>query len=576
MSNGYIGVAPVPRASVVITQGTFSVPSDNIVVGGGYNVGNVVVYVNGVRLRSSDYTATDGINIVFNEQWEAGDEYLVEEYRNFEKANHPTYNELASETGATLVGVDLSEFDSEASNTQEALTEVYSDIASLKNEVQIDIPVGSIGQAGWVGFGVGVYPDTDLLAKGLTPIFGHDNPYSDSYGNYQHDNGSIMCFIPKFYYRIGNAAAEHYDRFGANTLEVVGSETYASESEANTDGFILHRAFIDGGVEKDGFFVDKYVNSKSASDANVAVSVKNGVPISLTTDTSYTISQGMTGCTGILADSIVLARARGTGYNVTTLFMYSALAMLSLAHGQYAESSKFCAWFDPTGVTNFPKGCNDDNLRDVNDPSVVFVSAGDSATASKPLAGSGVPFDRTSHNGQNCGVVDLNGTMWETSLGITMGGSSATDSGAVANNTLYVLKESESFANLTSGWNGATDAFATTANLASKYDAFTTDIPLSSLGGWISWGNGATPVFYSNQNGVERAVCGVIPPNAGLSASGINMLGQDGVYRYTRENLFVRSGGTWSHGGSSGVFARSFNYWRSYARNDSSFRAATF
>lgn len=576
MSNGYIGVAPVPRASVVITQGTFSVPSDSIVVGGGYNVGNIVVYVNGVRLRSSDYTATDGINIVFNEQWEAGDEYLVEEYRNFEKANHPTYGELASETGATLVGVDLSEFDSEASNTQEALTEVYSDIASLKNEVQIDIPVGSIGQAGWVGFGVGVYPNTDLMTKGLSPIFGHDNPYSDSYGNYQHDNGSIMCFIPKFYYRIGNVEAPHYDRFGSNTLEVVGSETYSNEAAANADGYILHRAFIDGGVEQDGFFVDKYVASKSPSNANIAISVKNGIPISLTTSTGYTRSQGMTGCTGILADSIVLARARGTGYNATTLFMYSALAMLSLAHGQKAESSRFCAWFDPTNVTNFPKGCNNSSLRDINDPSVVYVSAGDSGDSGKPITGSGVPFDKTTHNGQGSGVADLNGGMWETSLGITMGGSSATASNTVANNTLYVLKESEYFANLTSGWNGATDAFATTANLASKYDSFTTDIPLSALGEWISWGNGNAPVFYSNQNGAERALCGVIPPNSGLSASGINMLGQDGVYRYTRENLFVRSGGNWNIGSSAGVFARAFNAWRPNASYDSSFRAATF
>jgi len=459
----------------------------------------------------------------------------------------------------------------QSDDVQGAITEVAGSLFPYQ-------PVGSIGVAGTAGFGIGVAPsNVDIASKGLSPVFGHDDPRSDSFGNYIHTNGSIMCFIPKFYYRVGSVSSPNYDRYGLNTLDIVGSETFQDESEANANGYILHRAFIDGGLAQEGFFIDKYIASKSPTNANVAVSVKNGVPISLTaTASGLTTSAGMTGCTGILADSVVLSKARGGSYQCSTVFMYSALSMISLCHGQYATNNVDCAWFDPTGINNFPKGCNDDNLRDANDPSVVFVSAGDSLYPSKNRTGSGEPFAKTTHNGQNCGVVDLNGTMWETAIGLTMGGSSSTASNTVANNTLYVLKESESFANLTSGWNGATDAFATTANLASKYDAFTTDIPLSSLGGWISWGNGATPVFYSNQNGVERAVCGVVPPNAGLSASGINMLGQDGVYRYTRENLFVRSGGSWADGSSAGVFARTFFYWRSRANFDSSFRAATF
>jgi hypothetical protein len=274
-----------------------------------------------------------------------------------------------------------------------AITEVAGSLFTYQ-------PVGSVGVPGTAGFGIGVAPsNVDITSKGLSPVFGHDDPRSDSFGNYVHTNGSIMCFIPKFYYRVGSVESPNYDRYGLNTLDIVGSETFQDESEANANGYILHRAFIDGGLSQEGFFIDKYIASKSPTNANVAVSVKNGIPISLSSTASgLTTSVGMTGCTGILADSVVLSKARGGSYQCPTVFMYSALAMISLCHGQYATNNVDCAWFDPTGVTNFPKGCNDDNLRDVNDPSVVFVSAGDSAYASKNRTGSGEPFAKTTHN----------------------------------------------------------------------------------------------------------------------------------------------------------------------------------
>ena len=36
------------------------------------------------------------------------------------------------------------------------------------------------------------------------------------------------------------------------------------------------------------------------------------------------------------------------------------------------------AWYDPTGVKNYPKGCNNNALSDVDDTTVVYASAGDS------------------------------------------------------------------------------------------------------------------------------------------------------------------------------------------------------
>lgn len=106
MYNGYIGTQPVPQSSVIVSQGTFNTATDTINVGGGYDVGNIIVYVNGIRLRTTDYVATDGLTIVFNDTWSAGDEYLVEEYRNFSIANHYTKSEMASSVGASLIGTE--------------------------------------------------------------------------------------------------------------------------------------------------------------------------------------------------------------------------------------------------------------------------------------------------------------------------------------------------------------------------------------------------------------------------------------------------------------------------------------
>ena len=84
---------------------------------------------------------------------------------------------------------------------------------------------------------------------------GYTDPASPNYGNYIHTNGSVMVFVPKFYYRIGNAGSPRFGAYGLNSIDISGAE------EA---GYVLHRAFIDGGSEKHGFFIDKYLISKNA------------------------------------------------------------------------------------------------------------------------------------------------------------------------------------------------------------------------------------------------------------------------------------------------------------------------
>ena len=212
-------------------------------------------------------------------------------------------------------------------------------------------PKQTIGVAGQLGFGVGVYggDEADLTTMGLSPMDGCDDSASDNYGNYIHTNGSVMVFIPAFCYRIGNSAAPSYSRDTVNALEIRSATEFANyEAGAAAtgdmgDGWVLHRAFIDSGVQKRGFFIDKYLCSKSASNSNIAVSVKNADPLQPSDSTSHNTTSGMTNCSGRLYDALTLSAVRGSNYGCMTIFMFSALGMLSMAHGQAATSTAYCA-----------------------------------------------------------------------------------------------------------------------------------------------------------------------------------------------------------------------------------------
>ena len=431
-----------------------------------------------------------------------------------------------------------------------------------------------VGTAGSQGFGVGVYPET--LPAGFSTMAGYNDPASDNYGNYQYQDGSVMVFVPAFYYRIGSPNSPRYGDYGANAIDIVSAGTYADRTTAAADGYALHRAFIDGGQIKTGFFYDKYLASKNGTDT--CRSVKNGVPISLTSQTGYTSSDGMTGCTGIYADSVVLARARGAGFNVASVFQVSAVALLSLAHAQAATGTVNCAWYDGTGAANFPKGCNDGSLGDNDDAEVVYVSAGDSGNANKPQTGSAAPFAKTTHNGQACGIADVNGAMWQVALGITTPGSSATSTTVVSNGDCYVLKESVALADLTGGYGGATDAWGDATALSANYDAQAGILPWGSTTGAVYFGNGANQVFSEATDGQDwlRTACGIQQDTAAMSAAGTNLFGADYCYQYNRENLFVMTAGYWSNASDAGVFSRNWYYHRANYSNGVSFRASAY
>ena len=443
---------------------------------------------------------------------------------------------------------------------------------------------GLIGTAGAQGFGVGTYSGT--LPSGFSAMTGTSDPASANYGNYTYSDGSIMVFVPKFYYRIGSSSSPRFAAYGANAIDVVGIDTFSTTAAANAAGYALHRAFIDGGSEKSGFFFDKYLASvgTTSNTGTLTGGVKSqfgGVPISLTTATSYTRSQNYTTaegtCTGILADAVLMARSRGVGvFNVPTAFMYSALALLSLAHGQAATGTANCAWYDATGVKNYPKGCNSGSLSDVDDTTIGFASAGDPGSSAKPKTGATTGFTKTTHNGQQCGIADLNGSMYEVMLGVTGPGTSATDTTQITSNTMYVLKQTQSFLSLKAGWNTTGDAWQSSANIGTLYDAMTTTATFSA-GEGVYYGNNGNQVFSgaTSGNGWLNTAIGAPLDDLATSASGTNQFGKDYLYKYNMANMFPIAGGYWSHSSNAGVFSRRFGIYHSYDSGDCGFRAAS-
>jgi hypothetical protein len=308
-----------------------------------------------------------------------------------------------------------------------------------------------IGTPGALGFGLGVCPEASLPIQ-FTRLPGYNDVDSDNYGNYIHTaTGSIVCWIPKFYYRIAHANNPTYGVHALNSIDVKSIYDFASTALANASGYALHRAFIDGGVEQDGFFIDKHTNSSVAyGTGTVAASISFGNPIS--TDAGHNPIGSLTaGATygNIYASAIHVAKARdgvngaintSSSWHCMSIFQHSAIALLSLAHGQASSSSAACAWYSTT--VNFPKGCNNNALKDADDTTVVFQSDGYDNAAK---AGSGFPFAKTTHNGQNCGVADLNGNMYNIAIGVTCIASTKAITGASQANPCEITCASHGF-----------------------------------------------------------------------------------------------------------------------------------
>lgn len=395
-----------------------------------------------------------------------------------------------------------------------------------------------IGSAGQQGFGVGVYggDPADLTAMGLAPMEGCEDPTSDNYGNYIHTKGSIMCCIPAFCYRLGKATAPSYSRDGVDALEIKDATKFPQFSHDAVfsspdfgDDWILHRAFVDGNKLKNAFFIDKYLCSNVNGQA---ASVKNADWLMCHDDTTKPyFTKQISGTVGQAYDAITLSRARGDYYSLVTCYQWSAISLLSLAHGQATTSADACAWYDANHTTNFPKGATNEYGRDFNDGIIRYTYHSYGSGFAK--TGSGTPFNKTTHNGQASGVADVAGVcnQW------TIGACNPEQATVGLMNT------------------------TTTAHEITQYNVVDQNLHTPYLTGFRD-GQKSFNGVRNGTSGLDWAGAGIVPKTASTSA----LFGGDGYQEYyaTTNGLKVGLGNTW--GQYAGIFCRSWaglskNHW---------------
>jgi len=412
--------------------------------------------------------------------------------------------------------------------------------------------VYSIGIPGTAGFGVGVAPE---LPDGMTPLPGTNSVLSPEYGNYQYSDGSICCFIPTYWYKYGTGS----NGLAVNQVDIKPYSFFNSVSEANTNGYTVHRAFYNGGVLRQGYFLDKFHNS---ANGTVASSLKNGIPISSSArDPLVGQDFASLGVAANYSGAIDLAKKRGPGWHCATLFQFRAVALAQLAHGQASTSSTYCGWYDPDGITNFPKGCNNNALKDHLDATVIYQPDGSETNCG--LTGSASIPAKVSHNGQECGVMDLNGLVYNIATGLTSDGTN-----------YYILKPDVDVSTMTSGASLATDVWGATSyaanytNVGPSYGAMDNAAENKGMGS-------ENQVLSEAIDGLGWEMTGAgIPLLDGIGGS--NMFGNDYFYPRLVSSLCPIVGMRWTYHASAGCWALFLNNSRTNACHTVGFRSALY
>jgi hypothetical protein len=463
-----------------------------------------------------------------------------------------------------------------------------SEVAGLEEALagKVNADAYSLLQPGEIGFGVAPAQPEKYAAIGATPYDGHDQVGSPNRGKYLHvASGAVLYHIPKHYFK------------------EVGNTTYFSDTPQT--GYVLDRSFINGGVEIDGVFIFAYGGGNNGGK----LTAQSGLDPVSTNAAHNPISALSTVPANNYGGIYKAAKSCDANAFPTPIWQRAMVARLAVAHGKASTSTAVCAYSDVAPYQ--PKGNNNNALADTNDASVTFTGSGYSNCA---LTGSGVPFAKTTHNGQACGIADLNGNMYEAVSGLTYmartGATGTLGSNAVAltahgyivgdkiafgatpttgatyntavytvatvvdaNNftltttlernvlstdgiytgkTFYMLKESVDIRALADdSTTPGTGAF----NM-SLYDAVDLSALINSNSAWIKLGNGTNDVFEfstdRNSGEYKRNALG-IPTVAGSSAGGTTEYGNDGIYRYLRHGCVPISGGHWGDTSDAGV-----------------------
>ena len=448
----------------------------------------------------------------------------------------------------------------------------------------------TIGLAGLTGFGVGCCRP-ELLPDDIATMPGTYDRFSPNYGNYVHvPSASIVCFLPAHYIDL-QAPGSGNDSF---LTKVVISSTQSGNS-------VLAKAFRNGGSDLAGVFVDKYQGSNCRPDGSGQPNSSDGLPGTLPSSGGIFASRPLhwpvsaIGISGTLRSPFSLCnstalnpaattpannyggvwaacQSRGSDWYPVPMWTRIHLGYLALAHAQalldtsgipISGATANSAWMDTAPYA--PKG-NNNSGSDVNKTSLVFNrtdiggnASGWAGEASRAFTGAArigtlSAVEHTTHNGQLCGIVDVNGNQWDVTPGLT--NNTGTNAGYKAFSDLDDYTAVSSNAGIT----GAANVISLAADV-------------SDDGVW--WGNdnawiylvpnaGGTyhPSSTWSANATRKAMAEFgLPRQAGtsLTQTSTNIFGGDGLYRAHRSDLLPRVGGNWINGAPAGSFAVTLN-----------------
>ena len=273
------------------------------------------------------------------------------------------------------------------------------------------------GEIGGLGAGVAYLPET-AATVGLTPMNGANDVSHENFGNFVDSNDNVFVCIPLMFYKADtdNRNADFYNKPNIY-ISYVPKEGYAP--------FYAFKKSDDTYVPC--VFVSKYLMSvsgnKRTEKANQrAISKKNQDIASSTNNENYISIKRITGCEARNDNFFKAANSM----NANTVLHYAAMRfvyyMVAEAHMQAAVRkfgsiasvpSFICAYLDVEPY--FPKGCHT-KLSDTNDKSIRYIQGAFSAE-NCGMTGSCNKPEKTSFNGQKCGIVDMGGLVYEVDAG---------------------------------------------------------------------------------------------------------------------------------------------------------------
>jgi hypothetical protein len=301
---------------------------------------------------------------------------------------------------------------------------------------------------------------------------------------------------------------------------------------------------------------------------------------------SYLNSQALNPTQGTPANSLggcwAAMRSRGVDFHPVPIWVYSQLAYLSLAHAQaliggsgnpIAGATSNAAWMDVLPYA--PKGNNNNNCTDVNQSALRFdrtdvagnVNSGRAGENNRAFTGAAwigsvatPSVERTTHNGQLSGVVDLNGNHWECAPGLTNTGG---------NNAGYrVVADSVNWGSISS--NGTADGGimnASTAKISLIADVSDNGVWWTDANAYIymipAIGGTYHPISSWSGETTRQVMTECLLPRAAGTNTGqvsTNHFGGDGLFRRHSSDLLPIVGGNWANGGTSGVFTVNLNF----------------